>query len=84
MGTAYSGREQPAAALTGFQVGTVISFDWRLPVGKTFARITGELRQVSHSASDTVVLLCSRYQDAAGSTDEFVLMPGQPITREES
>lgn len=73
----------PAQTLNGTHIGSVISFDWTLPTGKTSARVTGELRQVYHTAGETVLNLCSHMTDSGGEMDEFVLMPGWPITLEE-
>lgn len=72
-----------AGELTSSDIGSVFTFDWELPIGKTSARVTGELRQIYHTAHDTVLNLCSNSQDTAGSMDEFVLLPGQPVTRKE-
>lgn len=75
-------RSMAAIGLHGAYIGTVISFDWTFPTGRTSARVTGELRQVYHTAHSTVLNLCSTKEDAIGETDEFVLLPGQTVTIE--
>lgn len=75
-------RGMAAIGLHGAYIGTVISFDWTFPAGRTPARVTGELRQVYHTAHSTVLNLCSAAEDAAGEMDEFLLLPGQTVTIE--
>jgi hypothetical protein len=75
-------RSMAAIGLHGAYIGSVISFDWSFPTGVTRARVTGELRQVYHTAHSTVLNLCSATVDTAGETDEFVLLPGQMVTIE--
>jgi hypothetical protein len=72
-----------ARELSGSNIGLVISFDWTLPTGKTSARITGELRQIYHTAGETVLHLCSHMMDSAGEMDEFVLLGTLEITLED-
>jgi hypothetical protein len=62
----------PAIKLNGVLIGQVISFDWHFPSGGTSARVTGELRQIYHTGSDTVVQLCD-HENPTGDLDEFVL-----------
>lgn len=69
-----------AAELHGGLIGEAVSFDWELRSGKTFARITGQLREVSHTQGQTLVYLCSLTEDTGGETDEFVLTPGTMVT----
>ena len=73
----------PARELCGFHIGMVISFAWIFPTGKTSARITGELRQIYHTAGETVLHLCSHMTDSAGEMDEFVLLATLEITLED-
>lgn len=63
-------------------IGMVISMDWQLPSGKTHARITGELRQISHASMETILQLCSPHDDS-GDLDEIVLYPDHAITLED-
>lgn len=76
-------RTLTAGELASPHIGSVVSFDWELPTGKTSARVTGELRQIYHTSGDTVLNLCSHTVDTAGSMDEFVLSPGQRVTLED-
>lgn len=75
-------RDMIAIGLHGAYIGSVISFHWSFPTGQTSARVTGELRQISHTSHSTVLHLCSATEDAAGDMDEFVLLPGQTVTVE--
>lgn len=75
------GRQLLAIELSGAHIGSLINFDWEMPSGgRTSCEVTGELRQISHSSSDAVLQLTSRVHDTGGATDEFVLMPGTPVT----
>lgn len=74
-----------AGDMCGYHLGRVISFNWEMPgEGRTQAVITGELRQVSHSSGETVLMLCSPILDAGGAMDEFVLQIGVPVTVKDS
>lgn len=73
-------RSVPAMELNGAMIGQLVSFTWMMPGGgRTQAVVTGELRQISHSASDTVVHLSSHILDTGGEMDEFVLDLAEPI-----
>lgn len=71
---------EPAMALDGTMIGSAVTFDWEMPGGgRTSCRVTGELRQISHSSGQTVLHLSSRVHDTGGEMDEFVLDPSTPI-----
>lgn len=71
--------EITAHQLSGEHIGMILCFDTHLGPGKVRARITAELRQISHSSSEVVLNLASHTLDTAGEMSEFALQPGDVI-----
>lgn len=64
-----------ARSLSGDDIGTEISFEYRFRPGGTRAVILAELRQVNHNSNEVFVNVCSLDEDTAGGMDEFTLSP---------
>lgn len=69
-----------AESLSGKDIGKVIQFNWEMDGSKLLARITGELRQIAHSSSESHLNLTSHIEDAGGEMSEFTLDPTHEIT----
>lgn len=70
-----------AIELSGTDIDRVITFGWEFSSGVE-ATVRGELRQVSHSAGEVVVNLCSPIA-GNGSLSEFCLADYDDVTIEE-
>lgn len=62
-----------AMNLAGQHIGDVIRWTHDLGSGRVHAVLTGELRQVYHTAGETVLNVCSAVYDTSGSMEEYVL-----------
>lgn len=75
----YDSDHVTAQELAGQHVGHVIQFVTTLGSGKVHAWLTGELRQVYHTAGEVVVNVCSPKEDTAGSMEEYALETETPV-----
>lgn len=64
-----------AMNLAGQHIGEVIRWTDDLGSGRVHAVLTGELRQVYHTAGETVLNVCSAVYDTSGSMEEYGLAP---------
>ena len=62
-----------AMSLAGQHIGEVIRWTHELGSGRVHAVLTGELRQVYHTAGETVLNVCSAVYDTSGSMEEYSL-----------
>lgn len=74
------GPHTTAEALSGKDIGKVIQFNWEMDGSKVLARITGELRQIAHSSSESHLNIASHIEDAGGEMSEFTVDPMHEIT----
>lgn len=61
-----------AGELAVEEIGSIISFNTELS-GGVHAVVTGELRQIYHTGSETVINVCSAVRDVSGDLAEFQL-----------
>jgi hypothetical protein len=68
-----------AGELSATHIGDTITFDWAFP-SETRAKVTGQLRQISHTSGDTIVQMSAPAPTDTGVMDEFVLPHTQRVT----
>lgn len=68
----------PSAHLHAGHIGSLVVFNWRFPSSDVKAVVTGELRQIYHTASETVVNLTAPDRMDCDLT-EYTLISGDTV-----
>lgn len=77
-------RSLRAEKLCGSDLDRTVSFCWRFSRSLTHALVTGQLRQIEHTAAAVVIQITAHDRDADLPWDEFVLLPDTDVViREE-